>query len=147
MGRGEVKESVMRRRNPLRHVFTLIELLVVIAIITILIAILLPVIIRVKQHAQQLRCAANLQQIGYAMTIYTGQDGFFPMAAITSDGGTAECWPVRLRNILKSNQGVFYCQAQDSRCQWKADDPGSVASDKEYDTCFGYEFGERLFII
>ena len=58
----------MSRRITSQSAFTLVELLVVIAIIAILIAILLPVLSRVRQQAQQTACAANLFQIGHAMS-------------------------------------------------------------------------------
>ncbi len=136
----------MRRQNPVRNAFTLIELLVVIAIITILIAILLPVIIRVKQHAQQTVCAANLFQLGHAMTMYTGQYKSFPGALLEVDNEIASCWPVLLRKMLTGNQKVFYCPAQDSKCQWKPDAPGGVQFAQDIHTNFGYEIGERLLL-
>src|SRR4051794_41084029 len=113
----------MKRRSTSDRAFTLIELLVVIAIIALLIAILLPTLIRAKQSAQQAACAANLHQIGHAMTMYTQECGYFPAAQIATStiGSTIHCWPVRLRKFLNGNQKVFYCPAQDSRCQWVPD--------------------------
>src|SRR3954467_1350703 len=96
----ERKELVMKKQVLGERAFTLVELLVVIAIITILIALLLPVVIRVKQQAQQLKCASNLHQLGIAMTAYTAESRFFPVAALTVDNEIAECWPVRLRKLL-----------------------------------------------
>jgi prepilin-type N-terminal cleavage/methylation domain-containing protein/prepilin-type processing-associated H-X9-DG protein len=129
--------------------FTLVELLVVIAIITILIAILLPVLTRVKQQAQQLQCSANLRTIGQALRMYTDQHkGRFPSCATDDTGlsAAAECWPVRLRKILAGNQRVFYCPAQDPRCQWTADAPGTIAYAPQSATQFGYTLGERLLL-
>jgi prepilin-type N-terminal cleavage/methylation domain-containing protein/prepilin-type processing-associated H-X9-DG protein len=138
----------MRRHNPFGRAFTLVELLVVIAIIAILIAILLPVLIRVKQQAQQIRCQANLHQIGQAMTMYTGQYGYFPGALLQDTGVAANawCWPVRLRKILKGNQQVFYCPAQEPRCQWNADSPGPAIIAGDSASRFGYEAGEKLLM-
>src|SRR4051812_10696003 len=105
--------------------FTLVELLVVIAIIAVLIAMLLPVLNKVKQQAQQIKCAANLHQLGQAMTMFTQQSGVFPSVSLIDTGaaGAAACWPVRLRKMLNGNQQVFYCPAQDPQCQWKDDAP------------------------
>lgn len=65
----------MRRREG----FTLIELMVVIAIILILAAILFPVFAAMKQRARASKCMSNLNQLGKAITAYTGDyDGKFP---------------------------------------------------------------------
>ena len=136
----------MIRRNTSNRGFTLVELLVVIAIIAILIALLLPVVVGVKRKAQETACASNLRQIGQAMTMYTGHYGYFPFLHFESDEGQVECWPVLLRNLLQRNQQVFYCPAQDARCQWKPDAPGPVLYADAYATNFGYEPGERLLL-
>ena len=135
----------MRRHISTARAFTLVELLVVIGIIVILIGILLPVLVRAKQQAQQTACAANLHQLGVAMTMYTGQYKSFPVAGIQLEPEVAACWPVRLRNIL-GNQGVFYCPAQDSKCQWKPDAAGAIQLAEEIHTNFGYQIGERLLL-
>ena len=51
--------------------FSLIELMVVIGIIGILIALLLPTLSAVRAHAIQLKCAAQLHQIGIGLANYT----------------------------------------------------------------------------
>ena len=62
-----------------RHAFTLIELLVVIAIIAILAALLLPVLTKVQENANSIKCLANLRQIGTAINAYCGEnDGLLP---------------------------------------------------------------------
>jgi prepilin-type processing-associated H-X9-DG protein/prepilin-type N-terminal cleavage/methylation domain-containing protein len=133
----------MRRTNV--PGFTLIELLVVIGIITILIALLLATITGVRRQAKQVACQGNLREIGNAMSMYTLQYKYFPVAWVAlPPGRNVQCWPVRLRPFLKGSQRVFYCPAQDARCQWQADMPGAVAFATAVHTRFGYEPGERL---
>ncbi len=137
----------MRRHVPSARGFTLVELLVVIAIIAILIAILLPVVIRAKRQAEQVQCASNLRQLGLASTMYTEQYRKFPVLRLTNYGiFDGQCWPVRLRELLGGNRNVFYCPAQDARCQWKSDAPGLVVLAGQRETQFGYELGERLLV-
>lgn len=54
--------------------FTLVEVLVVIGILAILAGLLLPALSRATRRARMTQCAANLQQIGLALQIYTSQD-------------------------------------------------------------------------
>jgi prepilin-type N-terminal cleavage/methylation domain-containing protein/prepilin-type processing-associated H-X9-DG protein len=137
----------MRRRITSDRAFTLVELLVVIAIIAILIAVLLPALSRARQQAQTVQCASNLRQIGQAITMYTGQYGYFPNASIqVQNGEVASAWPVRLRKLLNGNKKVFYCPAQNAVCEWKGDAPGAVQIAEEVHTNFGYELSERLLL-
>ncbi len=64
-----------------RRAFTLVELLVVVAIIALLLAMLLPALNKAKEVASQVRCAANMRQIGVAVTGYTVDNrGVMPYA-------------------------------------------------------------------
>lgn len=54
--------------------FTLVELLVVIGIITLLIGIMLPVLSRVRQHGNTVRCANSLRQFGTAWQAYAASN-------------------------------------------------------------------------
>jgi prepilin-type N-terminal cleavage/methylation domain-containing protein/prepilin-type processing-associated H-X9-DG protein len=144
---------IMSRQRTAKRGFTLVELLVVIAIIAILIAILLPMVLAVKRHAQQVACQSNLRQLGVAMIIYGQENQYFPTAHLdmwhssnNTVTATVECWPVRLRKILRGNQKAFYCPAQNPECQWTDDMPGGVVRAEEIHTHYGYELGERLLL-
>ena len=132
-----------------RRGFTLLELLVVIAIIAILIAILLPGLTRVRQKSIDLQCQMNLKQLGLAMTMYTQQYGVFPIQEFGINdtiGSWGAVWPTQLRKFLGGNQKVFYCPAQNPKCEWKSDAPGPVVYAEAIHTQFGYQIGERLLL-
>src|SRR5437588_1989216 len=66
-GEGRVPVSQKKQFSP---AFTLVELLVVIAIIAVLIALLIPALNSAREHANRVKCMANLRSIGQAMKIY-----------------------------------------------------------------------------
>ena len=73
-----------------RRAFTLIELLVAVSIIGVLTAILLPAVQAAREASRRATCAANLRQIGIAMSTYESAHGMFPPAQLrTATGGAA----------------------------------------------------------
>jgi prepilin-type N-terminal cleavage/methylation domain-containing protein/prepilin-type processing-associated H-X9-DG protein len=74
----------MKQDRTYRFGFTLIELLVVISIIAILAAILFPIFLSVKNRATQVKCLANLNQLGKAVIMYCGDNNErFPTVRIS----------------------------------------------------------------
>ena len=133
---------MVRRRKDCRERrgFTLVELLVVVGIVALLIAILFPVLSKVRKHAQEVHCAANLRSIGHAMTMYTQQYGYYPGGW----RGSVAVWPPRLRAFLNGESGVFLCPAQDERCEWKMGGPAPGGLATRAETRWGYVEGEPL---
>jgi prepilin-type N-terminal cleavage/methylation domain-containing protein len=69
----------MPLRRTARLGFTLIELLVVLGIIGALMGILLPALEKAREHANNVRCASNLSQIGAGLLRYANDNrGNFP---------------------------------------------------------------------
>lgn len=129
-----------RRKHPAgarlaRRAFTLAELLVVIGVIALLISIMLPPLQVAHRQARQTQCAANLKQLGIALSsIHVDHNEFYPL---WDDGGR----PVRytwIDLLMQTGRidalGVGYCP-EDPR-----PDPRNVARGRYYDVKYP---GER----
>jgi prepilin-type N-terminal cleavage/methylation domain-containing protein len=69
--------------------FTLVELLVVIGIIAVLIAILLPSLLKAREAAIRIKCAANLHGWGIALaSYYADNKGQYPITMTSQKAGT-----------------------------------------------------------
>jgi prepilin-type processing-associated H-X9-DG protein/prepilin-type N-terminal cleavage/methylation domain-containing protein len=134
-------------RNSRTQAFTLVELLVVVGIITILIAILLPALSRARDHANRVKCAANLHSIGLAMIAYTERYGCYPSCELFNGKGNYAIWPVRLRVFTSGNQDVFSCPSEDTRCIWREPMGGRIETATAVHAAYGYELDEQLLLI
>ena len=120
------------RKQPLRSMsasfraFTLIEVLVVVAIMALLIAILLPSLGAARRAARTVACRSSLHEMGLALSMYTGQHGFYPGHHLPSATTTEYIlWPIRLmRSMSASGKGksgqyqVFWCPESKYKKHW-----------------------------
>lgn len=91
---------MMRRKAA----FTLVELLVVIGIIALLIAILMPVLGRAREASNRVKCAANLHNLGIAVTQFANDHkSYFPMAYQMPD----PAFPYRFPNVQSADDTLY----------------------------------------
>ena len=128
-----------------RHGFTLVELLVVIGIIALLISMLLPSLNKAREQAKVVTCAANLRQIGLALTMYANDnkgkipEGNFynyPIAnrsdlnhnEIAGDAGDSGFVGADLKKYLGGNLTMFLCPANQVVLDMPAASPDPAAA-------------------
>jgi prepilin-type processing-associated H-X9-DG protein/prepilin-type N-terminal cleavage/methylation domain-containing protein len=127
-----------------RRGFTLVELLVVVGIITVLIAILMPALSKAREHANRVKCAANLRSVGQALVMYTHQYRYYPACEIDGYAIAGAVWVPRLRAFTGGSKDVFLCPSRDDSFRWSDAGPEPVVPAFGVFLELGYEPGEPL---
>ena len=95
--------------------FSLVELLIVIGIITILVSLLLPAVAKVREHANRVKCAANLRQIGLAAQMHAIEHvGYLPTAGWQWDATNGIADPVGLDDAAEKKY-MYYLDGPTKR--------------------------------
>ncbi|RRJ96170.1 DUF1559 domain-containing protein [Opitutaceae bacterium TAV4] len=116
--------------------FTLVELLTVIAIIGILAAIIIPVTIRARDAARNVKCKGNLRALCLAANLYMNETGTFPPTTLNGTGSWHQRLNPYLTGRVSTEKGeVYACPSQANR---------EVASDGKHRK--GYMINPLLWI-
>ncbi len=77
----------------INHAFTVVEMLAVVAILTLLISLLMPSLIRSREYAKTVKCAAHLRQVHVAgMNYAVPNRGYLPTGAGIVPGSWSPTW-------------------------------------------------------
>ena len=131
-----------------QRAFTLVELLVVISIIGLLIGIMVPAMAKARKSAARTMCAANLRQVGLAVTAYLNEtnDTFFYFGVTNVPSvlpGTPTFWGILLDYGAK-NPEVFRCPADKPRNFQEEREPPNEGK-RYYDSeGSSYQFNDML---
>ncbi len=87
--------------------FSLLELIVVIGVVGFLVALLLPVLNMSKARAKEVKCAAQLQQVGLAFQLHEITHGYMPLAGWHWDPVNARVNPAGL-NDTDARRYTYY---------------------------------------
>lgn len=91
-----------------RRGFTLVELLVVVAVIALLMGLLLPALSKARESGRELKCAANIRNVGQGVTIYTSSSEFFPASYVYPSSNTGMAWKISDQQLENPNPTTGY---------------------------------------
>lgn len=92
-----VKTGIMEKHHGrATNAFTLLELLLVIAIIAIVAALLVSVLSQGKRRALNLRCVANLHQLGVGLQTFLANDRGYPSRSQSTNADQPGSWMTQL---------------------------------------------------
>jgi prepilin-type processing-associated H-X9-DG protein/prepilin-type N-terminal cleavage/methylation domain-containing protein len=95
--------------------FTLMEMLVVVGILGMLAALLLPVLSKAQSTSRAAKCKNHLSQLGKAMAMYEGDNGYLPGAGDTAlevnknITASLDSWIAKLDKYVAGSKGVSIC--------------------------------------
>jgi prepilin-type processing-associated H-X9-DG protein len=126
-----------------RAAFTVIELVVCAAILALLVALLLPAVQGTREASRKMQCAANLRQIGIAISAYESAHGMFPPGGSYGASLHVSLLPFldqsplyKLYDFAKRDDSavrftkvpLYLCPSDPAPVAWPATTPGEIAT-------------------